>query len=208
MYIVSMFRTSACIYVAFSIISLSGIVFADSAADETYTDDSTFQDDIVSFTNTIRDQHNATALKWNTTLADYAATVVESCVFKHSGGPYGENLVSGYANATQAIEAWANESTQYNYNKGAFAENTGHFTQLVWKNTTQVGCGRKNCTGSDVDNVAPGWFVACSYYPPGNYLGEFQANVQAPVGAGLALKPTVLHAFMWSAAVVAVGFVL
>lgn len=49
------------------------------------------------------------------------------------------------------------------------------FTQLVWKNSTQLGCGRTNCAGQ---NGVPGWFVVCEFSPMGNVPGEFQANVQ------------------------------
>jgi hypothetical protein len=34
----------------------------------------------------------------------------------------------------------------------------GHFTQLVWKGTETVGCGRSNCSGR---GDAPGWYVVC-----------------------------------------------
>lgn len=70
------------------------------------------------------------------------------------GGAYGENLAEGYANATASIEAWGNEASQYDFSSGDFSESTGHFTQLVWKATTAVGCGRKFCNGQ---GGVPGW---------------------------------------------------
>jgi hypothetical protein len=56
---------------------------------------------------------------------------------------------------------------------------TGHFTQLVWKATEQVGCSRTQCDGK---GNAPGWFVVCEYWPRGNIVGAFKENVQAQIG--------------------------
>ena len=80
---------------------------------------------------------------------------MSKCDFTHSGGPYGENIAEGYANATATIEAWGNEGVDYDYSAGEFSESTGHFTQLVWKTTRTVGCGREFCNGQ---NGVPGWY--------------------------------------------------
>ena len=119
-----------------------------------YTSDEQFQTDILNSTNFYRSQHNASALAWNDTLADYAADYVTGCNFAHTGGPYGENLVAGSANATASVEVWGNEGKNYDFAAGQFTEGTGHFTQLVWKATTTVGCGRANCSG---EHGTPGW---------------------------------------------------
>jgi pathogenesis-related protein 1 len=39
--------------------------------------------------NSIRSQKGAVALVWDDTLASYAQQVANTCVFQHSGGPYG-----------------------------------------------------------------------------------------------------------------------
>lgn len=61
---------------------------------------------------------------------------------------------------------------------------TGHFTQLVWKNTTQVGCSRKECNAGQQGGHgdAPGWYVVCEYAPAGNVIGAFVDNVQEQTG--------------------------
>lgn len=62
-----------------------------------------------------------------------------------------------------------------------FSKETGHFSQLVWRETTSVGCARFECNGEtadgDEENAAPGWYVVCEYYPPGNVQGRFDENV-------------------------------
>lgn len=54
--------------------------------------------------------------------------------------------------------------------KHKFSDDVGHFTQLVWKNTTTVGCGAANCDGI-------GWLLVCEYNPAGNVIGQFGGNV-------------------------------
>ncbi|KAI9038340.1 putative extracellular SCP domain protein Pry1 [Aspergillus affinis] len=101
-------------------------------------------------------------------------------------GPYGENLAFGYPNASAAIAAWGDEVRHYDFQKPTgFTEETGHFTQLVWKATKQVGCAAVDCgyTGDD-DNAkdasgryryAQGWYVVCEYLPPGNVMDGTEA---------------------------------
>jgi hypothetical protein len=145
-----------------------------------------FTSAILNSTNTYRAQSNASAVAWNDTLSDYAASYLDStCDFEHSGGPYGENLALGCSNATSCVEAWGNERDGYDF-KGEFTEDAGHFTQLVWKNTTDVGCGAKLCGDS-------GWYLVCEYWPRGNVIGEFDEEVQREsVGSIVSLRPTVL----------------
>ncbi|KAL7275185.1 hypothetical protein RUND412_001884 [Rhizina undulata] len=130
--------------------------------------------------NAYRALHGAPNLTYNTTMADFAAAHVAKCVFEHSGGPYGENLAAGYDTPEAAITAWYDENTLYDYSTGLFSEATGHFTQVVWKDATQVGCGIYNCDGTD---NTPGEYLSCNY-DTGNVIGEFIANV-LPLGTAV-----------------------
>eukprot|EP00208_Stichococcus_sp_RCC1054_P007253 CAMPEP_0206144092 /NCGR_PEP_ID=MMETSP1473-20131121/22946_1 /ASSEMBLY_ACC=CAM_ASM_001109 /TAXON_ID=1461547 /ORGANISM="Stichococcus sp, Strain RCC1054" /LENGTH=144 /DNA_ID=CAMNT_0053539787 /DNA_START=209 /DNA_END=640 /DNA_ORIENTATION=+ len=53
----------------------------------------------------------------------------------------GENLGIGFNNWTQLINAFVNEVWMYDFDKPGFSSGTGHFTQVVWKSTWEVGCG-------------------------------------------------------------------
>ena len=103
------------------------------------------------------------------------------------GGPYGENLAAGYPNVTAAIEAWGNERDEFDFDNPGFKKSTGHFSQLVWKDTEEVGCGRVDCgerqknDDEDDDQAVPGWFVVCEYSPPGNVQGGYEENVQEEI---------------------------
>jgi uncharacterized protein YkwD len=127
--------------------------------------------------NTVRAQHGASALTWNNTLAAAAQVWANKCVFEHSGGtlgPYGENLAAGTGNYTidNAITSWTNEvssTTENVYN---------HFTQVVWKATSQVGCAVQSCSGIFDASYGPAQYYVCEYYTQGNVIGEWDANVQ------------------------------
>ena len=48
----------------------------------------------------------------------------------------------------RAVDMWASEGKQYNYvPQYAFEIPTGHYTQVVWRKTTHIGCG---CTSNRV----------------------------------------------------------
>lgn len=77
------------------------------------------------------------------------------------------------------MEAWGEEGRRYDFhnpNDGKEGDDgsTGHFSQLVWRSTESVGCGRGECRGR---NGVPGWLVVCEYWPAGNVEGEFGEEV-------------------------------
>ncbi|KAL3496486.1 CAP domain-containing protein [Aspergillus germanicus] len=164
--------------------------------DPSYTSSSLFKSSVLSTTNDYRAEHNASALTWNDTLADYAKQWAKGCIWEHSHGPYGENLAYGYGNATTAVQVWGDERDMYDFDKPTgFTKETGHFTQLVWKGTTEVGCAAVDCGLSDPDDDeengvqrAQGWYLVCEYAPAGNVVGGrgdgkeyYRLNVLAPV---------------------------
>lgn len=119
-------------------------------------------------------------LGWSASLAATAQNYANQCIWAHSGTPnVGENLFARAPHAdarTAAANSWADEFGFYNYaaNSCAAGEQCGHYTQMVWRNTNQMGCGMTNCnTGSPFGASFPQWtIVVCQYSPPGNYFGE------------------------------------
>lgn len=130
--------------------------------------------------NQMRKLHGAPALQWDPALARYAAQHASHCEFRHSHGRYGENIAAGFPSTTTAIQAWYGEHKQYSYQHPGFAMATGHFTQIVWKSSTKLGCASAVCNGA---NGTPGTFLVCEYSPAGNIInkGYFQRNVSPQI---------------------------
>ncbi|RDH37168.1 PR-1-like protein [Aspergillus welwitschiae] len=154
-----------------------------------YTSPALFQSSILDVSNTYRKAHNASNLIWNMTLTQYALDWAQGCKWQHSNGPYGENLAFGYPNVSSAVAAWGDEVQKYNFQEPTgFTEETGHFTQLVWRETRERSDGGGGGGGGINGTERPqGWYVACEYSPRGNIIGGnkklgdkefFKINVQ------------------------------
>ena len=69
-----------------------------------------------------------------------------------------------------SIDAWANEKKYYDYKNNRKINSNkqiGHYTQLVWQETTKIGCGKANSTTDQ-----GGEHVVCRYSRAGNIIGE------------------------------------
>ncbi|GAB2292085.1 hypothetical protein Dimus_026333 [Dionaea muscipula] len=131
--------------------------------------------DYVNAHNDARSQVGVGPVSWDDTLVayaqDYANQRANDCALEHSSGPYGENIAVGYGydfTGLDAVAMWVSEKQYYDYDSNSCAdgEECGHYTQVVWRDSTRLGCGRSECYNGD------GWFIICSYDPPGNYNGE------------------------------------
>ncbi|KAF3911139.1 Pseudecin [Arthrobotrys entomopaga] len=133
------------------------------------------QSQMLYYHNAWRAHHAATPLTWNTTLAAAALKSASKCVFAHTtNNRYGENIAAGtYTNPAFYAAMWYNEVSLYNYNKPGFTEATGHFTQVVWRGSKQLGCAWVKCPGTFP------WYLFCEYFPAGNVLpaSNFASNV-------------------------------
>ncbi|XP_063824216.1 venom allergen 5-like isoform X2 [Ostrinia nubilalis] len=73
----------------------------------------------------------------------------------------------------RAIDSWFLEHHNYTFQPFKSAEpnspKIGHYTQMVWSDTTYVGCAMSRWQ----DGKYTRYFVVCNYGPPGNYLNKF-----------------------------------
>jgi pathogenesis-related protein 1 len=117
----------------------------------------------------------ATAAAWAAQCVDVAQPIglIDHNPNRSDGHPYyvGENIYGsgGSASAMQAVELWAAEVEHYNYpqNTCDTGQICGHYTQVVWRNSAELGCARFDCPG-----LTYGDAIVCNYGPGGNYNGE------------------------------------
>lgn len=164
--------------IAVALAMLSPVTPPTSArADDYACDSSDFAREVLEAHNKVRKEHQVAPLKWDCALATTAQRHADKCVYEHSkDSEYGENIAAGYSSPTAAITAWADERTLYNFQDGGFSEGTGHFTQMVWKDTTTVGAGIALCT-SIISPSVEEYYLVANYAPAGNVQGEYRENV-------------------------------
>ena len=117
-------------------------------------------------------------LVWSATVAQSAQAWADQCNFMHSGNPYGENIYAGAgSNATpqMVVDDWVGEAKDYDYAANTCSSSgvCGHYTQVVWRKSTKLGCGMTHCTkNSPFPGFAAWQLWVCEYDPPGNFNGE------------------------------------
>ncbi len=115
-------------------------------------------------------------LTWSTTVAATAQAWADRCSFEHSGGKYGENIyaAAGKDSSPQDVVAsWASEAEQYDYAANRCSGTCGHYTQVVWRNSSKLGCGVAKCTKNSPFSGFSEWqFWVCNYDPPGNFNNQ------------------------------------
>jgi pathogenesis-related protein 1 len=116
-------------------------------------------------------------LVWSEEMAELATDWAEKladkgCEMQHRPqNKFGENIFwcKGYQATPQEVaDAWADEQKDFNFNTLTCNKDwhvCGHYTQLIWETTKEVGCGMAKCPGGQEIWV-------CNYNPPGNWTGQ------------------------------------
>lgn len=138
--------------------------------------------DILAVHNRERAAVGVPPLVWSETLAQHAQAwadhLAQVGALQHSANAdrpgEGENLwmgTAGYYSTVQMVGSWAGEKSLFRYGvfPDAVAPNgdwhkVGHYTQMVWRTTTAVGCAFARGGGWD--------YLVCRYGPPGNWMGQ------------------------------------
>ena len=118
------------------------------------------------------------ALSWNNEIAAYAEewalklATDDAGIVHRDTHLYGENIswIGGLddlkVDVLDGVSLWNEEKQYFKYKPiGDGWAKSGHYTQVIWKKTTEVGCG---CALSESGN----FFLVCNYNPHGNIVGE------------------------------------
>lgn len=137
--------------------------------------------DILNSHNSHRTNASVPGLTWNDSLASIAVDIAVKCVYAHDtsagGGGYGQNIGAGappediaamitdqmYNGEINFYPGYGGEPDMSNF------ERWGHYSQIVWKSTTSVGCATLLCSDGLTNtgaSVRP-YFTVCNYSPPG-----------------------------------------
>jgi len=157
--------------------------------------------------NLHRSNHSSPPVGWEHDLYVIAKATAQTCVYKHNttagGGGYGQNIAAGVARsdiASVITDMFYNGEEPIFAADGCYGEanpdmsnfdSWGHFTQVVWKDTTTVACyttDEDDCSklydsnGNPLASDIPAYFTVCNYKSPGNFAGEYADNVGKPLG--------------------------
>ena len=137
---------------------------------------------ILKMHNDLREKHNSPPLLNNEELNTIASEYAESLV--NNNGKYiyspkiykgqlvGENIVISESKRPEEIfNSLIKGQKIYDYDENKFSKITGNFSQIIWKETTDIGIGFWH----DKNNKK--YYSVILYYPIGNCLGEFKENV-------------------------------
>lgn len=134
--------------------------------------------------NRYRSLHQASQLKWSRSLEKDAENWAKQLA--KDGPPLrqgetddGESIyaVTGKSDVFggEVVDRWYAEVDKYDFRNPGFKSGTGHFTQIVWQETKEMGMAKvKDRDGKII--------VVARYRPPGNVVNHFQENVKPKLG--------------------------
>ncbi|KAK6355529.1 hypothetical protein TWF696_004628 [Orbilia brochopaga] len=144
-----------------------------------YTSD--LESSALKMANIYRKEHNATALEWNATMAEYA---LSRAIMYAIGNTNERSKYAEIISLSDPVSLWdprlhirdwrTSGIKRYNFTHPVVNKVTKRFTQLVWKNTKRMGCAW-------VSGGKP-WQhqLRCEFWPPGNigFPNSYLANVK------------------------------
>jgi pathogenesis-related protein 1 len=126
-------------------------------------------------------------VSWDPILADAAYNYLSKCIstdgklvdhnqnrtkdYAALGGTVyvGENIYASSGNTVMprdAVDSWMSEKSAYVYGSGDLTK-AGHYTQVVWRDSVQIGCAIVNCPSASYSDT-----ILCDYAPGGNINGQ------------------------------------
>ncbi|XP_042236348.1 uncharacterized protein LOC121875743 isoform X3 [Homarus americanus] len=150
---------------------------SDSSSDE---DD--FAKDCLKAHNDLRKKHGAPPLKLSKKLSKYAqewaTTIAKKDVLQHrQNNSYGENLYCAWSSnpnhkikGHEAVDSWYEEIKDFTFGREPSDLRAGHFTQVVWEDSKELGVATARNKSGKI-------YVVANYSPAGNFVGSFATKV-------------------------------
>jgi len=130
---------------------------------------------------------NMKHMVWNDEIAEGAKKWASNCEWKHDrNSGYGENLFAYASSAPigndeqllntllSGIQRWYDEQSDFNYHSNSCAPGKvcGHYTQMIWADSFELGCGYSTACTDIFSGATPyQTMLVCRYATPGNYIG-------------------------------------
>ncbi|XP_002733051.1 uncharacterized protein LOC100371303 [Saccoglossus kowalevskii] len=139
-----------------------------------------FEKEALETHNRYRRRHGVPELKYSQIIAadaqKWAEELAKLGTLEHSDKTeYGENCASGSGSGDYDMSGkdvsimWYKDYKKYDFDNPVWGAG-GHFTQMVWKSSTEFGIGKtKNADGKI--------FIVGHYLPAGNIKGQYENNV-------------------------------
>lgn len=143
---------------------------------------------------------NMREIVWDNELAARAQQWAENCQFRHDPQrtinrfTMGQNLAIIWSTAplepddgdfASRIQSWFNEVQKYSFGD-PWSLKTGHYSQLVWGETSLVGCGFAEYKDTSKYNK----LYVCNYGPGGNVVGYKPYEAGKPACSSYGMKPS------------------
>lgn len=148
-----------------------------------------FAEDCLTAINRYRSNHQVEPLSYSHEIEQISRKWVDHMaqknIFEHNehsiykGKKMGENIASRYTSSgdgvtgSQIAEQWYSEIEDYDFEAHRGRGTTGHFTQVVWKDSKELGIARSQKKDGT-------WMIVANFFPPGNFNNDYANNVFPP----------------------------
>ncbi|XP_042859515.1 uncharacterized protein LOC122245623 isoform X2 [Penaeus japonicus] len=155
---------------------------SSSSSSDSSSDEDDFVADCLKAHNNYRKKHGVPLLKiskdLNKVAKDWADTIARKDVMQHRpNGQYGENIYCAWSSnpahqikGSEAVDSWYSEIKDFRFGREPADLRAGHFTQVVWRDSKELGVGIARSRSGKI-------YVVANYNPAGNMVGSFSTKV-------------------------------